>query len=76
MKLDKMHHIAIQVSDIKKSVDWYKSKFACKVDYCDSSWALLKFAITEFGVATPHRDGTSSVYIEDLDGNTIEMLKL
>ena len=44
MKLDKMHHIAIQVSDIKKSVDWYKSKFACKVDYCDSSWALLKFA--------------------------------
>ncbi|MEC8148453.1 MAG: VOC family protein [Pseudomonadota bacterium] len=98
MKLDKMHHIAIQVSDIKKSVDWYKSKFACKVDYCDSSWALLRFAnismalvsknehpphyaierdsITEFGVATPHRDGTSSVYIEDLDGNTIEMLKL
>ena len=98
MKLDKMHHIAVQVASIEKSVEWYKSNFACKIEYSDTSWALLKFAnvsvalvsknehpphyaierdsISEFGKEILHRDGTSSVYIEDLDGNTIEMLKL
>ena len=98
MKLDRIHHIAVQVSDIEKSVEWYKAKFSCKVDYSDSSWALLRFAnlsvalvtenehpphyaieresISEFGKATTHRDGTRSVYISDLDDNTIEMLKL
>lgn len=98
MTLDKMHHIAVQVTDIQKSIEWYKTKFACEIEYNDDSWALLKFSnikvalvsenehpphyaierdsISEFGKETPHRDGTSSVYIEDPDGNTIEMLKL
>ena len=98
MNLDKIHHIAVQVAGISKSVEWYKTKFSCKVDYVDSSWALLKFAnislalvtknehpphyaierdsISEFGKETRHRDGTKSVYISDLDNNTIEMLKL
>jgi len=39
------------------------------------------FAITQedlgaYGKAIPHRDGTSSVYIKDADGNSVEMLKL
>tara|TARA_S200000501_G_scaffold300152_1_gene287148 strand:+ start:1664 stop:1972 length:309 start_codon:yes stop_codon:yes gene_type:complete len=98
MELDKIHHIAVQVSNIKKSVEWYKAKFSCEVDYSDSSWALLRFAnvsvalvtknehpphyaieresISEFGAPLTHRDGTKSVYISDLDDNTIEMLKL
>ena len=28
-----------------------------------------------FGTLTPHRDGTTSVYIEDPDGNAVEILK-
>ena len=98
MELDKIHHIAVQVEDVEKSVEWYKTKFLCELKYSDSSWALLKFAnvsvalvtknehpphyaierdsISEFGAETRHRDGTHSVYISDLDDNTIEMLKL
>lgn len=97
-KLDNLHHVAIQVKDIAKSVDWYTGKFKCEIEYQDESWAMLKFenthlalvlgeqhpyhfAIVEenlekYGTAVPHRDGTSSIYIKDIDGNNVEMLKL
>ena len=97
-KLDMIHHTAIQVENIPKAVCWYTEYFNCKIEYQDSSWAMLKFentslalvlpdqhpyhfAITKddlsaYGVASEHRDGTSSVYIKDTDGNNVEMLKL
>ena len=28
-----------------------------------------------FGTLTPHRDGTASVYIDDPDGNVVEILQ-
>ena len=31
---------------------------------------------SSYGELTEHRDGTASVYIKDIDGNNIEMLKL
>ena len=95
---DHIHHIAIQVQDVEKSVAWYTSNFTCEVAYHDASWALLRFDnislalvlpnqhpphfavtredVTSFGTPVPHRDGTSSVYIQDPSGNHIEMLKL
>jgi catechol-2,3-dioxygenase len=97
-KLDQIHHTAIQVQNISKSVSWYTENFNCKIEYQDSSWAMLEFANTSlalvlpdqhpyhfaitqndlsiFGAASQHRDGTSSVYIKDADGNNVEMLKL
>lgn len=96
--LDQIHHIAIQIEDLEKSVEWYKSNFDCEVVYRDESWSLIKFEnislalvlpdqhpphfavtrkdITAFGTPKPHRDGTSSVYIQDPSGNNVEMLKL
>ena len=29
-----------------------------------------------YGDLTKHRDGTASVYIRDIDGNNVEMIKL
>jgi catechol 2,3-dioxygenase-like lactoylglutathione lyase family enzyme len=97
-KLDKIHHTAIQVQNIDKAVSWYTEHFNCKIEYQDSSWAMLKFAntflalvlpgqhpyhfaimqndLSAYGEASQHRDGTSSVYIKDVDGNNLEMLKL
>lgn len=97
-KLDTIHHTAIQVQDIAKSVKWYTDNFACEIEYQDESWAMLKFAntslalvlphqhpyhfailtddLTPYGEATPHRDGTASVYIKDEDGNNVEILTL
>tara|TARA_R100001510_G_C7525854_1_gene119396 strand:- start:19 stop:327 length:309 start_codon:yes stop_codon:yes gene_type:complete len=38
---DRLHHVAIQVTDIPTSVDFYKMTFNAKVEYQDDTWALL-----------------------------------
>ena len=46
-KLDIIDHIAIQVNDIKKSVEFYTNRFKCKVLYQDESWGFLEFENTK-----------------------------
>ena len=36
-------HIALQVNDIKESVEWYVKKFKCKILYEDDTWAFLQY---------------------------------
>ena len=43
MNLDKIDHIAIQVNDIKKSLNWYLKNFRCKKIYSDNTWAFIEF---------------------------------
>lgn len=97
IKLDTVHHLAITVSNIQQTVDWYTSRFGCKVNYQDATWALLEFANIQlafvvasqhpphfavlgdpgqYGQPSLHRDGTRSVYIQDPDGNSVEILAL
>ncbi len=42
-KLDRIHHVAIPVTDIAASVEWYSTQFKCDIAYQDATWALLKF---------------------------------
>ena len=39
----KLHHVAINVSDIKKSVEWYVKNMHATVEYQDDTWAMLGF---------------------------------
>jgi len=39
-------------------------------------FAIIAEDLAPYGDAVLHRDGTSSVYIKDQDGNNVEMLKL
>jgi len=39
----KLHHVGIVVKSIKHSVAWYTTKFNCKTEYIDDSWAMLLF---------------------------------
>lgn len=39
-------------------------------------FAVVTDDIEAYGKPVPHRDGTASVYIEDIDGNHVEMLNL
>jgi len=39
-------------------------------------FAIVTDDAGRYGDPVPHRDGTSSVYIKDPDGNTVEMLTL
>ena len=53
-RLDHIHHVAIPVPDIPKAVEWYTSRFHCRVDYVDKTWALLAFANTKLALILPH----------------------
>ena len=96
-KLDRLDHAALRVKDVKEAVEWYTTRFRCKIEYQDATWAILAFdnvrlafvlqeqhpphiAIvgdpTAYGQAKQHRDGTSSIYLKDPDGNNVEILAL
>lgn len=69
MKLD---HIAINVKDIQKSINWYVTRLSATVDYCDTTWAMLdcsgtKVALTISDQHPPHI-GFTVDNIEDLPG--------
>jgi catechol 2,3-dioxygenase-like lactoylglutathione lyase family enzyme len=94
-QLDTMDHVAVSVTNIAQTVDWYKRHFQCQVAYQDETWALVEFANIRLAFVLPsqhpdhfavlgdpsvygqpkkHRDGTSSVYIQDPNGNNVEIL--
>ncbi len=96
-QLQSLHHVAISVTDIKRAIEWYSSRFECELKYQDDTWALLKFAnihlalvmpeqhpphialvapnAADYGPLTQHRDGTSSIYILDSEGNHLEIMQ-
>jgi catechol 2,3-dioxygenase-like lactoylglutathione lyase family enzyme len=52
-------HVAINVADIGRSVDWYKTRLGAEVLYQDASWAFLqaggvKLALTIADQHPPH----------------------
>ena len=47
MKID---HVAINVADIKKSVNWYVENMSAKVDYEDDTWAMLSIGDTKLAL--------------------------
>jgi len=46
-------HIAINVEDIERAVEWYKTKLDAKVHYKDETWALLKVGPTSLALTLP-----------------------
>ena len=54
IKLDPIHHVAIPVLNIADALEWYTSRFHCRVEYVDKSWALLKFANAKLALVLPH----------------------
>ncbi len=51
-ELDAIHHIAIHVDDIAAALDWYVTKFKCRVEYQDESWAMLEFGNMSLALVT------------------------
>ncbi len=51
--MDKIHHIAIQVEDVNKAVEWYSRQFDVELAYQDESWALLKFDNISLAIVVP-----------------------
>ncbi len=53
--LNAIDHIAVPVTDIAASVDWYTKTFECTVDYQDATWALLGFANIRLALVIPEQ---------------------
>jgi extradiol dioxygenase family protein len=53
--MDKIHHLAIQVKDIKTAVTWYKEKFDANIIYEDESWAMLEFENLSLALVIPEQ---------------------
>ncbi len=58
-ELDTVHHVAIEVDDVKAALDWYSRKFNCRIAYQDDTWALIEFgnmslALVSQGQHPPH----------------------
>ena len=52
---DILHHIAIQVKDIQRAVEWYTEKFKVKVSYQDDTWAMLQFKNINLALVLPEQ---------------------
>ncbi len=66
--LDQVHHVAIPVPNVAQAVEWYTSRFHCRVDYHDDTWALLEFGNTKLALVIP-RQHPSHVAIARPDAN-------
>ena len=51
-KMDCIDHIAIQVKNVKKSLNWYLENFKCRKIYSDDSWAFIEFNNIKLALVT------------------------
>ena len=51
--MEKIHHIAIEVKNIKEAINWYTSNTDCKLVYQDETWAMLKYANINLAFVLP-----------------------
>lgn len=54
-QLDTLHHVAVAVTNIKQTVDWYTDRFKCRVGYQDDTWAFLHFANVSLAFVVPEQ---------------------
>jgi catechol 2,3-dioxygenase-like lactoylglutathione lyase family enzyme len=52
-KLDHLHHVAVAVSNVKETVNWYVQHFDCQISYQDETWALVKFSNVSLAFVVP-----------------------
>ena len=52
--MEKIHHIAIEVKNIKEAIKWYKSHTQCKIVYEDDTWAMLKYSNISLAFVLPN----------------------
>jgi catechol-2,3-dioxygenase len=54
-KFDVIDHVAIAVTDVASSVNWYKEQFKCNVTYQDETWAFIEFGNIKLALVVPNQ---------------------
>ena len=52
---DRIHHIAIQVDNIARAVEWYQREFEIDVSFQDETWAMLQFENMALALVLPEQ---------------------
>ena len=52
--MDKIHHIAIEVNNIKDSIDWYRKNTKCEISYQDDTWAMISYDNISLALVLPN----------------------
>lgn len=55
-QLNSVHHIAIPVADLARSVAWYTSSFSCRVVLLSQTHAVLEFANVKLILTLPSQE--------------------
>ncbi len=65
MKLSRLHHVAIQVKDLLRAIEWYQKKFSCCVVYQDDTWAMLEFENIRLALVMPSQHPAHLAVLSD-----------
>jgi len=52
---DSIHHIALQVKNIQRAIEWYTKTFNVVVTYQDETWAMLQFKNINLALVIPEQ---------------------
>lgn len=61
---DRVHHVAISVADIKRSIHWYQTSFKCEVIYEDKRQAILQFENIRLVLLLPSQDQPHVAFVK------------
>ena len=72
MRLD---HIALNVTNIQSSIEWYQAQLNASVEYADESWAMLKIGSTKIAltIASQHKPHIAFAQHTPIPDNKIKM---
>lgn len=56
--MDRLDHIAVQVQDVPRALEWYRSRFDVEVVYADETWAMLRFGNVDLALVAADRNLT------------------
>lgn len=61
-------HIAIEVQDLQRAVDWYRARFTFDILYQDATWAFLQFENVRLALVLPQQHPAHVSYLSDEPG--------
>ena len=63
--LDSIDHIAIPVSELDKTVEFYLKTFNCEVIYRDDTWAFLRFGNIKLAFVIPSQHPPHLAFVSE-----------
>ena len=63
--MESIDHIALQVDDIRKSVDWYLDNYGCSIIHCDDTLSMLQFDNIKLALVLPQDHPAHIAFVDE-----------